>query len=100
MNVNIIHSRSTAHRAMAATAALRSNTTIIGPPVDGYFCHEMPRAVAALTGLGYIFIEVVSDCSITGAGGAAETALLQMLGVGGVEIPRAEGDAVFNPAHG
>ena len=61
---------------MAATAALRNNTTIIGLPIDGNFCHEMPRAVAALTGLGSIFIEVVSECPIARAGGAAETALL------------------------
>ena len=100
MNVNIIQSSSAVHRTMAATAALRSNTTIIGLPFNCDFCHEMSRAVAAFTGLESVLIEVVTDCSITGAGGAAETALLQMLGVGGVEIPRAEGDAVFNPAHG
>lgn len=60
----------------------------------------MPRTVAALTGLGSIFIEIVSECPFARAGGAVETALLQMLGVGAVEFPRAEGDVVFNPTHG
>lgn len=75
MKTNIIQSSSTVQSAMAATMVLR-NSAIIGLPFNCDFCSQLARAVAALTGLGSIFVEVVSERPFTGAGGASETALL------------------------
>ena len=75
MNTNIIQSSSTVQSAMAATMVLRNNA-IIGLPFNCNFCSQLARAVATLTGFGSIFVEVVSERAITGAGRASETALL------------------------
>ena len=83
---------------MAATTALRSST-IIGLPVDDDFCPQLACAVTAFAG-ECRFLEFIVEISPAAAGRAVKPSLHEMLGNGVGAPPRAEGDVMFNPAHG
>ena len=99
MKVNSSQSRSAVQRAMAATAALRSNSTIIGLPVDDDFCSQLARASTTFAGVCE-FLELIVEISPAAAGRADKPSLHEMLRNGVGALPWAEGDVVFNPAHG
>ena len=99
MKVNSSQSRSAVQRAMAATAALRSNSTIIGLPVDDDFCSQLARASTTFAGVCE-FLKLIVEISPSGAGWAGKPSLHEMLRSGKFAEVRMQKDIVFNCAHG